>query len=135
MASPADEPEVAGQDDADESMTLSGPDAEPESIPESPAVSAAASQSTSGHDIQVTFVDDPRSAVEMAAGLVDDSSQALVAFVKEQQGSLQAAWHGEDAGTEELRVALQHYRGEATSSPGWRASRVATSRCSAWPGP
>jgi hypothetical protein len=114
MASPADEPEVAGQDDADESMTLSGPDAEPESIPESPAVSAAASQSTSWHDIQVTFVDDPRSAVEMAAGLVDDSSQALVAFVKEQQDSLQAAWHGEDAGTEELRVALQHYRAFGT---------------------
>ena len=44
----------------------------------------------------------------MAAGLVDDSSQALVEFVKEQQDSLQAAWHGEDAGTEELRVALQH---------------------------
>ena len=61
MASPADEPEVAGQDDADESMTLSGPDAELESISESPAVSAAASQSTSWHDIQVTFVDDPRS--------------------------------------------------------------------------
>jgi hypothetical protein len=114
MASPAHEPEVAGQDDADESMTLSGPDAKPESIPESPAVSAAASQSTSWHDIQVTFVDDPRSAVEMAAGLVDDSSQALVAFVKEQQDSLQAAWHGEDAGTEELRVALQHYRAFGT---------------------
>ena len=114
MASPADEPEVAGQDDADESMTLSGPDAELESISESPAVSAAASQSTSWHDIQVTFVDDPRSAVEMAAGLVDDSSQALVAFVKEQQDSLQAAWHGEDAGTEELRVALQHYRAFGT---------------------
>jgi hypothetical protein len=113
MASPADGPEVAGQDDADESMALSGPDAEPESIPES-AVSAAASQSTSWHDIQVTFVDDPRSAVEMAAGLVDDSSQALVAFVKEQQDSLQAAWHGEDAGTEELRVALQHYRALGT---------------------
>ena len=78
------------------------------------AVSAAASQSTSWHDIQVTFVDDPRSAVEMAAGLVDDSSQALVAFVKEQQDSLQAAWHGEDAGTEELRVALQHYRAFGT---------------------
>ena len=54
----------------------------------------------------MTFVDDPRSAVETAAGLVDDSSQALVAFVKEQQDSLPAAWRGEDAGTEELRVAL-----------------------------
>jgi hypothetical protein len=74
----------------------------------------AASESTRWHEIQVMFVDDPRSAVETAAGLVDDSSQALVAFVKEQQDSLRAAWHGEDAGTEELRVALQHYRAFGT---------------------
>ena len=74
----------------------------------------AASESTRWHEIQVMFVDDPRSAVELAAGLVDDSSQALVAFVKKQQGSLLAAWHGENAGTEELRVALQHYRAFGT---------------------
>ena len=114
MASPVDEPEGVGQWDADRSMTFSVPDAEPESIPESPAASATASESTRWHEIQVMFVDDPRSAVELAAGLVDDSSQALVAFVKEQQDSLLAAWHGEDAGTEELRVALQHYRAFGT---------------------
>src|SRR5512133_842268 len=96
------------QDDADRSMTFSVPDAEPESIPGYPAASATASESTRWHEIQVMFVDDPRSAVELAAGLVDDSSQAVVAFVKEQQDSLLAAWHGEDTGTEELRVALQH---------------------------
>jgi len=56
------------------------------------------------------FVDDPRSSVESAASLVDDSVEALVAFVREQQGSLLAAWHGEDAGTEEMRAAVQHYR-------------------------
>ena len=89
-------------------------DAEPEPIPESPAASATASESTRWHEIQVMFVDDPRSAVELAAGLVDDSSQALVAFVKEQQDSLLAAWHGEDVGTEELRTALQHYRAFGT---------------------
>ncbi len=60
------------------------------------------------------FVDDPRSAAGLAAGLVDDSSQALVAFVQEQQDSLLAAWQGEDAGTEELRVAFQHYRASGT---------------------
>jgi hypothetical protein len=60
------------------------------------------------------FVDDPRSAVELAAGLVDDSSQAVVAFVKEQQDSLLAGWRGEDAGTEEFRVALQRYRAFGT---------------------
>lgn len=95
-------------------MTFSVPEAEPESIPESPAASATASVRTRWHEIQVMFVDDPRSAVDLAAGLVDDSIQALVAFVKEQQDSLLAAWHGEDAGTEELRVALQHYRAFGT---------------------
>jgi hypothetical protein len=42
--------------------------------------------------------------------LVDDSVQALVAGVREQQDSLLAAWQGENAGTEELRAAVQHYR-------------------------
>ena len=93
-------------------MIFSVPRTGPEPVPESPAASATAS--TRWHEIQVMFVDDPRSAVELAAGFVDDSSQALVAFVKEQQGSLLAAWHGEDAGTEELRVALQRYRAFGT---------------------
>ena len=74
------------------------------------AASATASLSARWHEIQAMFVDDPRSSVEMAAGLVDDSVQALVASVREQQASLLAAWHGEDAGTEELRAAVQHYR-------------------------
>jgi hypothetical protein len=112
MASHADESKVAGHGDADRSMTFSVPHTEPEPIPESPAASATAS--TRWREIQVMFVDDPRSAVEMAASLVDDRSQALVAFVKEQQDSLLAAWHGEGAGTEELRVALQHYRAFGT---------------------
>ena len=56
------------------------------------------------------FVDDPRSSAEMAAALVDESVQALVASVREQQDSLLAAWHGENADTEELRTAVQHYR-------------------------
>lgn len=115
MASPADESKIAGQDDADRSMTFAVPDA----IPESPAASATASEITRWHEIQVMFVDDPRSAVESAADLVDDSRQALVAFVKEQQDSLLAAWHGEDAGTEELRVALQHYRAFGTRLAGF----------------
>jgi hypothetical protein len=95
-------------------MTFAVPDTEPESIPESPAASATASLSTRWHEIQAMFVDDPRSAVELAAGLVDDSIQTLVASVKEQQDSLLAARQGENAGTEELRVALQQYRAFGT---------------------
>jgi hypothetical protein len=78
--------------------------------PEFPAASATASLTVRWHEIQAMFVDDPRSSAEMAAGLVDESVQALVASVKEQQDSLLADWHGENAGTEELRAAVQHYR-------------------------
>jgi hypothetical protein len=60
------------------------------------------------HEIQAMFIDDPRSSAESAAGLVDDGVQALIASVREQQDSLLAAWHGENAGTEELRAAVQH---------------------------
>jgi hypothetical protein len=77
---------------------------------ESPAASATASPSARWHEIQAMFVDDPRSSAEMAAGLVDESVQALVASVREQQDSLLAAWQGENADTEELRAAVQHYR-------------------------
>jgi hypothetical protein len=116
MTSPSEmaiDHQMATEDDKD-TRERSEPDAEPESIPESSAASATASESTRWHEIQVMFVDDPRSAVETAAGLVDDRSQAVVAFVKEQQDSLRAAWRGEDAGTEELRVALQRYRAFGT---------------------
>jgi hypothetical protein len=108
--SPAEEPEVTGRDDAERSTTLTIPDAEPESIPEPPAVSATATITTRWHEIQAMFVDDPRASAEMASGLVDDTVQALIASVREQQGSLLAAWNGEGAGTEELRTAVQHYR-------------------------
>jgi hypothetical protein len=79
-------------------------------VPDSAAASAADGPNTRWREVQAMFVDDPRSSVESAASLVDDSVEALVAFVREQQGSLLAAWHGEDAGTEEMRAAVQHYR-------------------------
>ena len=56
------------------------------------------------------FVDDPRSSIELAAGLVDESAEALVISVKERQHVLLSAWQGDDAGTEEIRVTLQCYR-------------------------
>jgi hypothetical protein len=112
--SSAGEPEVTSRDDAERPMTLTAPDAEPEPVPGSPAVSGTATMSTRWHEIQAMFVDDPRASAEMAADLVDHSVQALAAFVKEQQDSLLAAWHGEDAGTEELRTAVQHYRALGT---------------------
>ena len=108
--SPVEEPEVVGRGDAEISATFPVPDAEPEPVPEAPAPSATASLSTRWQEIQAMFIDDPRTSAELAAGLVDESVQSLIAFVKEQQDSLLAAWHGEDAGTEELRTAVRHSR-------------------------
>jgi hypothetical protein len=53
---------------------------------------------------------DPRSSIELAASLVDDSAEALMTSVKERQHALLSAWQGDDAGTEEMRIALQQYR-------------------------
>lgn len=82
------------------------------------AAPASASAATTGNpdqsarwpEIQAMFVDDPRASVERAAGLVDDSVEALVVSVKEQQHALLSAWQGDNAGTEELRTALRGYR-------------------------
>ena len=107
--------QMAAEDETDMLQRVPAPAQPlPAETPEFPAAGVTASLSARWHEIQAMFVDDPRSAVELAAGLVDDSGQALVAFVKEQQDSLLAAWHGEDAGTEELRVALQRYRAFGT---------------------
>jgi hypothetical protein len=114
MPDPAEEPEAFGQGDPDQPMALSESGAEAEPVPEPvtepPAVVVADGMSTRWSDIQAMFVDDPRSSAEGAAGLVEDSVQELVAFVREQQDALLAAWQGQDTGTEELRTAVQHYR-------------------------
>ena len=61
-------------------------------------------------EIQSMFVDDPRASVELAAGLMDDSVQTLIASVKERQHALLSSWQPAGASTEELRSALRAYR-------------------------
>jgi hypothetical protein len=82
--------------------------------PDSPAESHLAGNGARAHgpwsEIQAMFVDDPRASIERAAGLVDERVEALIQSVRERQRSMQSAWRADDAGTEELRVALQHYR-------------------------
>jgi hypothetical protein len=94
---------------AEEPLVFPAPSAGLASVPEPSATSDTASPDTRWHEILAKFVDDPRSSVELAAGLVDDDIQALVMSLKSEQDSLLAAWHGEDTGTEELRTAVQHY--------------------------
>jgi hypothetical protein len=78
-----------------------------------PAAAAAADRASLGvrwHEIQAMFVDDPRTSVELAAGLVDDSTELHVASLRERQQALRLTWQGTDADTEGLRSALQQYR-------------------------
>jgi hypothetical protein len=82
----------------------------PASVTESHLAGNAASVHGPWNEIQAMFVDDPRASIEQAAGLVDDRVEALIQSLRERQRSMQSAWWADDAGTEELRVALQHYR-------------------------
>ena len=61
--------------------------------------------------IQSGFVDEPRQAVEQADALVADVVDRLTAGFSDARSRLEEQWaKGEDASTEELRVALTRYR-------------------------
>jgi hypothetical protein len=105
----AEEP-VAEEPVAEEPVAVSPPVAEPEPTLASPVASDSTSSSTRWHEILAMFVDDPRSSAELAAGLVDENVDLLVVSVRERQRALLSGWRGDDAGTEEMRAAVQHYR-------------------------
>jgi hypothetical protein len=61
--------------------------------------------------IQTGFVDHPREAVAQADTLVEDLMQQLTTSFSETRSRLESQWEeGEDASTEDLRVALTRYR-------------------------
>jgi hypothetical protein len=63
------------------------------------------------HEIQAAFVDTPRQAVKDADVLVQELMNRLAQQFATERGRLEALWsHGDQASTEELRVALQQYR-------------------------
>lgn len=62
-------------------------------------------------DIQAGFVDKPREAVEGADAMVASVMQRLAETFANERSKLETQWsHGDNASTEDLRVALQHYR-------------------------
>ena len=62
-------------------------------------------------EIQAGFVDEPRDAVEKADALVADLVERITASFSEARSSLESQWsQGEEASTEDLRVALTRYR-------------------------
>lgn len=80
------------------------------SVTESHPAGNTASADGPWNEIQAMFVDDPHASIERAAGLVDERVDELIQSIRARQLSMQAAWQAKYAGTEELRVALQHYR-------------------------
>jgi hypothetical protein len=105
----AEEPEMADSDPGRPSL-VSAAFTVPESAPEAHPAAMAASTEGPWSEVQAIFVDDPRASVARAADLVGDRVEALIQSVRERQHSILSAGQAEHAGTEELRVALQHYR-------------------------
>jgi hypothetical protein len=62
-------------------------------------------------EIQTSFVDEPRTAVEQADALVADLMRGLATTFSEERERLESQWdQGDDVSTEDLRVALTRYR-------------------------
>ncbi|MEU1564068.1 hypothetical protein ABZ504_27065 [Streptomyces mirabilis] len=66
---------------------------------------------TRWQEVQNRFLDDPRGAVHTADALVADVMQKLAATFADHKQELEGQWsRGEQANTEDLRLALRHYR-------------------------
>jgi hypothetical protein len=62
-------------------------------------------------NVQAGFVDDPKECVQKADGLVSDLVEQLTAGFSHARSRLEEQWaRGEEASTEDLRVALKRYR-------------------------
>jgi hypothetical protein len=61
--------------------------------------------------VQTSFVDEPRRAVEQADGLVAEVIKSLAETFAAERGNLEQQWgRGDNISTEDLRLALQRYR-------------------------
>jgi hypothetical protein len=61
--------------------------------------------------LQVSFVDEPRHAVEEAERLVTETISMLSKGFAAEREKLEQQWHrGEDVSTEDLRLVLRRYR-------------------------
>jgi hypothetical protein len=75
------------------------------------AADAAESFRSRWQDIQTSFIDEPSRAVEQADSLVAEIMQQLArTFAAERAHLEEQGEHGKDVSTEDLRMALRHYR-------------------------
>lgn len=116
-APPHDEPLVAHE----EASSAPAESPQSETVPPSAEVQPPSDEllfdaDTSGlrsrwDDIQAVFVDDPADCVQKADTLVAEVVEQVTAGFSEARSRLEAQWaRGEQASTEDLRLALQRYR-------------------------
>jgi hypothetical protein len=94
-----------------EQVDSSRPDGEPASEKPLFAEDLLDSLRTRWTELQAVFVDDPRACVQKADGLVADVVGQLVTGFADARSHLERQWgRGEEASTEDLRIALKRYR-------------------------
>lgn len=109
------EPQVTGDESLTARTERSESGAEPSAEPSS-AKSLFADEDLSSlrarwDDVQAAFVDDPKQCVQKADALVAKVVEQLTAGFSDARSRLEAQWaRGEDASTEDLRLALKRYR-------------------------
>jgi hypothetical protein len=109
------EPPVTGDESSTARTEPSESGAEPSTDPSS-AKSLFADNDLSSlrsrwDDVQAAFVDDPKQCVQKADALVAKVVEQLTAGFSDARSRLEAQWaRGEDASTEDLRLALKRYR-------------------------
>lgn len=118
---PAGAQDGARTEDPDGSAAPAEPDPEPYPEPDAapdtgdgqPLLAAGDAERyrTQWAEIQGRFVDDPKDAVTSADRLVAEVMQDLAGTFAEHKQDLEGQWQrGDRVPTEELRMALQHYR-------------------------
>jgi len=105
--------DLAGRSPQTEDEPLSRDDATEDRDSDTPLLSRDRGEEIESrwHEIQAGFVDEPRESVQKADQLVAELMQQLAPDFAQTRSQLESQWDsGEDASTEELRVALTRYR-------------------------
>jgi len=110
-ARPAEHAAQAGSFETDGGAAhAAGDDAGPRAEPLFPQ-SEAGEFRTRWTDIQASFVDAPRDAVQNADSLVAEAIKRLAEMFANERSGLESQWdRGDDVSTEDLRQALRRYR-------------------------
>ena len=115
----ADEPQAEDESRVDPSE--SGPAADDVDVTPPEHESTSGERLFAGEDVadlrarwagvQAAFVDNPKECVQKADHLVSDVVEQLTSGFAETRSRLEGQWsHGNEASTEDLRMALMHYR-------------------------